>query len=192
MAANIAIFASGAGTNARNIIEKFNKESINIVLILSNNPNAGVLEIARDYNISTYVTSKNFVSDEAKVLSLLGELKTDLIILAGFLRKIPPDMIKAYPDRIINIHPALLPKYGGRGMYGSRVHEAVISSRDKATGITIHYVNRRYDEGRILFQKEVQITENDTPESIAQKVHHLEYRHYPEVIKSILTEIKKI
>jgi phosphoribosylglycinamide formyltransferase-1 len=190
MAAKIAIFASGTGTNARNIIEEFCEEDIETVLILSNDSKAGVLDIAREKNILTFVTSEDFTSDQGDVIRLLAELKTDLIVLAGFLKKIPLAMIKAFPGRIINIHPALLPKYGGKGMYGSRVHESVIRNGDKKSGITIHYVNERYDEGEIIFQQELKIDADETAFTLAQKIHQLEYRYYPEIIKMVLTKIK--
>jgi phosphoribosylglycinamide formyltransferase-1 len=185
---NIAIFASGAGTNARNIIEKLKNEKIYIKLVLTNNPEAGVIKIAEDNNIHVQVTSFDFISQEKEVLDLLKILEIDLIVLAGFLKKIPTLIINNFKKRIINIHPALLPKYGGKGMYGLRVHEAVIKNKDAFTGITIHYVNEFYDEGEIILQKKVDIYPQDNAGTIAQKVHELEYIYYPEVIKGLVDE----
>ncbi|MBK7093598.1 MAG: phosphoribosylglycinamide formyltransferase [Saprospiraceae bacterium] len=187
---NIAIFASGAGTNAKNIIEKLKNEKIFVKLILTNNPEAGVIKIATDHNIRVQITSTDFISQEKEVLDLLSTLGIDLIVLAGFLKKIPALIIKNFKKRIINIHPALLPKYGGKGMYGPRVHEAVIKNKDAFTGITIHFVNEFYDEGEIILQKKVDVSLQDNAGTIAQKVHELEYIYYPEVIKGLFTNKK--
>ena len=183
---NIAIFASGAGTNAGNIIEKFENEPISIKLILTNNAEAGVIKIAQDNGILLHITSREFLSQKKEVLGLLTKLEIDLIVLAGFLKKIPALIIKKYKNRIINIHPALLPKYGGKGMYGSKVHKAVIENGDAFTGISIHYVNEKYDEGKIILQKKVRVEKGDNAETVAMKVHKLEYRYYPEVIKKLV------
>lgn len=187
---NLAIFASGAGTNAKNIIEKLNNEDACVKLVLTNNSEAGVIGIAAEKKIPVYITAPDFTSQQSDVLALLSALDIDLIVLAGFLRKIPSQIINKFRNRIINIHPALLPKYGGKGMYGQKVHEAVISNREASTGITIHFVNEYYDEGEIILQKEINISPNDNAETIAAKVHELEYLYFPEVIKSLISNKK--
>ncbi len=183
---NIAIFASGSGTNAENIINHFNSKNIaKVTLILTENRNAYVLERAKNQNIKTIV----FNLDELKggiVLSQLKSQQIDFIVLAGFLKLFPAEIIDEFPNRIVNIHPALLPKYGGKGMYGEKVHKAVIESGDRESGISIHFVNKNYDEGNIIFQAKCIVTENDTAESLAQKIHALEYQHYPHIIENCL------
>jgi len=183
----IAIFASGSGTNARNIAEYFLAVSdIRVSLILANKPDAFVLERAKNLGIPSLVfTWKDFYESDS-VLNVLGEYKIDFIVLAGFLWLIPDNLLKAFPRRIINIHPALLPKYGGKGMYGDKVHQAVIESGDKKTGISIHYVNDHYDEGEIIFQDSFDILSGDTAESIAKRIHALEYKHFPRVIEETI------
>ena len=182
----IVIFASGSGTNAENIVLYFNKiEVAKVIYIFSNNANAKVLERAKKLNIPTEVFSKeDFIGD--KVLQKLSSIQPDLIILAGFLLKFPQNCIAAFPNKIINIHPALLPKYGGKGMYGMNVHLAVVENKEPETGITIHYVNENYDEGNIIFQKSVPLSGNETPEEVAAKVYELEQQYFPGVIKNIL------
>lgn len=188
MKKKIALFASGNGTNAENIIRYFQKsETIEVVVVLSNKKDAGVLERAGKLNIPCRYFSKEDLYENDAVLNLLVELKIDLIVLAGFLKLIPVKIIVHFPDKIINIHPALLPKFGGKDFYGNKVHEAVRDSGEKETGITIHYVNARFDEGEIIFQKKIAVDENDTTDTIAQKVHQLEYRYFPEVIEKLLT-----
>jgi len=185
----IAIFASGAGSNAKKIIEYFEGHRlITVSLIVCNKPDAGVLKIADQTGIPTLLIEKekffrgNAYTDELK------ERGIGFIVLAGFLWKIPDTLIKAYPGKIINIHPALLPNYGGKGMYGGFVHEAVITNKDKESGITIHYVDEHYDHGDIIFQARCPIEETDSPESLAKKIHALEHKYYPEVIeKTILS-----
>ena len=183
----IAIFASGTGTNAQKIIDHFRANpDISIALIVSNKPGAGVLQIAAAENIQALVIDKekffrgNAYADELKAMGI------NLIVLAGFLWKIPPALIHAYPESIINIHPALLPKYGGRGMYGHHVHDAVMLSGDHETGITIHFVDELYDHGKNIFQATVTVTPEDDAASIARKVQVLEHQYYPEVIDSLL------
>ena len=186
----IAIFASGSGTNAQNIAEHFqHSKMIKINRIFSNRKDAYVLERAKNLNIPTFVFNRNTFYHSTEVIDLLKQEKTDFLVLAGFLWLIPTELIRAFPDRIINIHPAPLPKFGGKGMYGNRVHEAVIQSGDKKSGISIHYVNDRYDEGKIIFQAECDVSSNDTPETLANKIHQLEYRFYPEVIEKALNAI---
>jgi phosphoribosylglycinamide formyltransferase-1 len=185
----IAIFASGNGTNAENIIKYFDKSTYaRVVLVLSNNKNAKVLKRANTLHISTVCFDKHDFLTSNAVGSLLKD-QADFIVLAGFLWRIPPDIIEIFPNKIINIHPALLPKYGGKGMYGSRVHEAVKENNEVQTGISIHYVNEKYDEGALIFQQTVPVSSNDTALIIAQKVHQLEYVHFPKVIEETIRKI---
>ena len=183
---NIALFASGSGTNVENIIRYFQDDKrIHFPFIISNKPDAYVHERAKKLDIpSFYYKKESFENGE--VLSFLLENKIDFIVLAGFLLKVPLNIIRAYPDKIINIHPALLPKFGGKGMYGSHVHEAVVAGRETETGITIHYVNENYDEGRIIFQAKCKVLPTDTPEDVAARVHELEYRYFPEIIGTVV------
>ena len=184
----IAIFASGAGSNAQKIIEHFsNKESVGkITLIVCNKPGAGVLDIAKKYAIDTLIIEKDGFFNGSAYVNELKKRGIDFIVLAGFLWKVPSSLIKAYREKIVNIHPALLPKYGGRGMYGNRVHEAVITAGEKKSGITIHYVDELYDHGSIIFQAACFIDDRDTANSLAQKIHVLEHQHYPRVIEEVL------
>jgi len=183
----IAIFASGSGTNAENIARYFrNHPAIKVSLILANKPDAYVLERAKNLGIPSYVFNRQEFYESEKVLDLLIQNNINFLVLAGFLWLVPDYLLKAYPNRIINIHPALLPKFGGKGMYGEKVHQAVISSGEKRTGISIHYVNEHYDEGQIIFQESFEIEPGATPESIAQKVHKLEYEHFPKVIEKVV------
>ena len=184
---NIAIFASGSGTNAENIARYFsNSETIKVAVVLSNNKNAGVHARMEKLNIpSVSFTREEFIEGTA-VLAKLAEYDTVLIVLAGFMNKISDTLLKAYPNKIINIHPALLPKHGGKGMYGMHVHEAVVAAGEKESGITIHYINENYDEGAVIFQATCPVLSTDTPEEVANKVHTLEYTHYPHVIEEVL------
>lgn len=183
---NIAIFASGAGSNTLNIIENFENLEIVVKLIVTNNPTAGVIDIAKKFDIPYLVISKKDLKQADKLLGKLKSLDIQLIVLAGFLLLIPEKLINNYKNKIINIHPALLPRFGGKGMYGMKVHEAVKQSKDKVSGITIHYVNKYYDEGDIIFQQRVELDESDTPDMIANKIHQLEYKYFPKVIESLL------
>ena len=188
---SVAIFASGAGSNAEKIIESSlistNKGKANYIidLIVCNRPDAGVLRIAANNNIPTLLIEKDVFFRGDGYVNLLKDKGIEFIVLAGFLWKIPVSLIKAFPNKIINIHPALLPKYGGKGMYGSKVHEAVISAGEKESGITIHYVDELYDHGSIIFQAKCGIDADDTPETLAKKIHELEHKHYPEVIQNL-------
>ena len=183
----IAIFASGSGTNAQKIMEYFeNHDLAEVVLILSNNANAGVLDRAKKFDVPTYVFDKATFTQSEDVKQVLINKETDWVILAGFLWLVPEYMIKAFPDRIINIHPALLPKYGGKGMYGMRVHETVSQAGDTETGISIHYVNQQYDEGQIIFQAKCQIKPGEDPLLIAEKIHLLEHEFFPKVIEDLV------
>ncbi len=180
----IAIFASGSGSNAENIIHYFkDSDSVKVTMILTNNASAGVIERGKRLDIPVVVFSRNAFSKSDTVIRLLQNNETDWIILAGFLWLVPENLIRAFPQRIINIHPALLPQYGGKGMWGHHVHEAVVRNAESHSGITIHYVNEHYDEGEIIFQARCELTPADTPETVAEKVHALEYRHFPEVIE---------
>ena len=184
---NIAIFASGSGTNAQNIIEYFKEDSsIGIIRIYSNKENAYVLNRAKNLTIPTLIFDKADFYETDMVLNQLQKDKTDLIVLAGFLWLIPKNILKSYPNQVVNIHPALLPNFGGKGMYGSFVHEAVINAHEKESGISIHFVNEKYDEGEIIFQARCSIEKNETPDSLAAKIHALEHKHFPKVIGKIL------
>ena len=184
----IVIFASGSGTNAENIIKYFQTKKVGtVVAVFTNNPNAKVLERAKNLQVPTEIFSKEELS-ESKVLQKLNVIQPDLIVLAGFLLKLPKSMIEFYPNSIINIHPALLPKYGGKGMYGMNVHKSVVENQEKETGITIHFVNENYDDGNVIFQKIVPLIEADSPENVAEKIHELEQRYFPKVIENLLTQ----
>jgi phosphoribosylglycinamide formyltransferase-1 len=185
----IAIFASGSGTNAENIVDFFKMDShMKVSLILSNKNSAYVLERARKLGVKSAVFTAEQLNNSTFVDSILAEEKIDAIILSGFLLKVPDRIIAKYSGRIINIHPALLPKFGGKGMYGMKVHKAVIDSGDTQSGITIHLVDEYYDNGKILFQSTCNVEPGDTPESLAEKIHKLEYRYFPEVIGKYLQE----
>ncbi len=190
---NLAIFASGTGTNARKIIEHFtNHPSIKVGLVVSNKPAAGVLDVAKDFGVPTFLIEKEEFFRGHSYIPLFREIGIDFIILAGFLWKIPPALVAAYPSRMINIHPALLPKYGGKGMYGKFVHEAVIAAGEKESGITIHYVDEQYDHGATIFQATCPVEDGDTPETLAEKIHSLEHAHFPQVIEeAILSQLVK-
>ncbi len=188
---NVAIFASGSGSNAENITKYYsNVEDVNVKLILSNNNAAYVLERAKKMNIDSYVFTKKEFNSEKSIIKVLQDNNIDFIVLAGFLLLVPKILVQSYSDRIINIHPALLPKYGGKGMYGDRVHQAVKSAKEKETGITIHLVNEQYDEGAVLFQDTVPVVPTDTVSDIAAKVHALEYAHFPKVIDNYIRKIQ--
>lgn len=186
----IAIFASGNGSNTKNIIDYFAlSNNITVALIVCNKPGAGVLQIAKENNINSLLVEKEEFFRGSAYKSALKQAGINCIILAGFLWKIPLQLIKEYPGKIINIHPALLPKFGGKGMYGSHVHEAVIAAGEKESGITIHYVDELYDHGRHIFQAICPVLPVDTPESLAKKIHLLEYEYYPKVIEDFLLNI---
>ncbi|PHR73664.1 MAG: phosphoribosylglycinamide formyltransferase [Lutibacter sp.] len=182
----IVIFASGSGTNAENISRFFKQSSLaSVVHILTNNKNAKVIGRSKKLNINSLVFSKDEFNDEVKVLKFLKK-EADLIVLAGFLWKIPAHIIEAFPNKIINIHPALLPKYGGKGMYGMNVHKAVVANKEKETGITIHYVNEHYDEGAIIFQAKTPVLPSDFAQDVADKIHILEQKHFSKVIEDLI------
>ncbi|WP_396185684.1 phosphoribosylglycinamide formyltransferase [Flavobacterium sp.] len=182
----IVIFASGSGTNAENIIKHFKSRNTGtVVSVFTNNPNAKVIDRAIKYHLSTEIFSKDELN-EGLVLQKINAIQPDLIVLAGFLLKFPESIVELYPNKIINIHPALLPKYGGKGMYGMNVHRAVVENKEKETGITIHYVNENYDEGNIIFQKKAPLLVTDTPEVVAEKIHELEQKYFPSVVEEVL------
>ena len=184
----IAIFASGNGTNAENLIRFFqDNDKISVVQVLSNNPKAQVLERAKRLNVGTITFDKTALNETDEILNILKNSLPDLIVLAGFLWKFPEKILEAFPNKVINIHPALLPKYGGKGMYGKYVHQAVVNNKETETGITIHYVNEHYDEGAIIFQAKCTVEPTDTFEDVANKIHNLEIAHFPRVVESLLT-----
>jgi formyltetrahydrofolate-dependent phosphoribosylglycinamide formyltransferase len=184
---NIAIFASGAGSNAQQIINYFSTDNtIKIALIISNKPQAGVLQIAENEGITSLLIEKDRFFNGDNYLAELQKNNINFLVLAGFLWKIPEKLIHAYPKKIINIHPALLPKYGGKGMFGHHVHQAVISNKEQQSGITIHYVDELYDHGAVIFQATCTLDENETADTLAHKIHLLEHQHYPKVIADII------
>ena len=185
---NIAIFGSGSGTNAENIIRYFAKSNrIRVVVVLSNKKEAGIHERATRLSVPSFTFSFAEFKDGGAILVKLAEYHVNFIVLAGFLPLVSPVVIDAYPNRIINIHPALLPKFGGKGMYGAHVHEAIVAAKETQTGITVHYVNERYDEGTVIFQAVCPVLPDDTADDVAAKVHALEYEHFPRVIENLLS-----
>ncbi len=190
MKKHIAIFASGTGSNAQKIIEHFKQhENIAVSLIISNNPTAKVLDIARENGIPALLISRKDFYQSEDILKKLNEYSIDFVVLAGFLWLVPTYLVNAFTGRMVNIHPALLPKYGGKGMYGMRVHEAVCRAEEAETGITIHFVNEQYDDGDVVFQAKCPLRRTDTPEIIARKVQALEHRHFPEIIEKLILQL---
>ena len=188
----IAILASGSGTNAQRLIEHFHRHpAARVELVCCDRPRAFVLQRAWDLGLPSYLFNGKTLRDGTLQRELVAQ-RVDLIVLAGFMRLIPAEMVHAFPDRIINIHPALLPKYGGKGMYGSRVHESVIAAGEKESGITIHMVNERYDEGEHLAQFRCEVLSTDTPETLADRIHALEHAHYPVVVERCVVGLKEI
>ncbi len=187
----IALFASGSGTNVENITNYFNgKTTAKPVCVLCNKPDAFVLERAKRLNLDSLTFNRADFNDGEKIMEYLRKNEIDLIVLAGFLWLVPEYLIKEYPNRIVNIHPALLPKFGGKGMYGMHVHEAVKQSGETETGITIHLIDGNYDKGNTVFQAKVQVSPSDSPDDIANKVHKLEYEYYPKIIEEIAEKIR--
>lgn len=179
----IAILASGSGTNAEKLMEHFNGHpSAQVALVCCDRAKAGVMQRAWDHHIPSYLFSGPQLVD-GTLLNELGSFQIDLVVLAGFLRLLPTDLIRAFPDRILNIHPSLLPKHGGRGMFGERVHQAVLAAGERESGITVHLVNERYDEGRVLFQANCPVLPDDDAAALAQRVHALEHVHYPLIVE---------
>lgn len=184
---HIAILASGSGSNAENIFNYFlGRKDVQISLIISNKAEAYVHKRAKRLGIASLTMSKQDLDDSDKILDVFKDFQIDFVVLAGYLLRVPKGLIQKYPKRILNIHPALLPKFGGKGMYGDRVHKAVVEKGEKESGITIHYVNENYDEGDIVFQSKCPVLKNDTPEEVASKVHALEYKYYPSIVDSII------
>lgn len=189
MAVNIVIFASGSGSNAEQIVKHFqNHPNIDVVGIFCNKPGAYVLERAKNLGIPSALFTRSDFNEALFLTKVLDSFHADYIVLAGFLLKVPDYLIQAFPDKIINIHPSLLPKFGGKGMFGHHVHEAVIQAGESHSGITIHLVNEHYDEGRILFQASCDVLPNDSPDELASRIHQLEHRYFPEVVESYISE----
>lgn len=185
----IVIFASGSGTNAENLIKFFhNSDNASVIQVLSNNPHAKVLDRAKKLKVSALSFNRIAMSQRDDVLNILKASKPDLIVLAGYLWKFPDHILNAFPNKVINVHPALLPKYGGKGMYGTHVHEAVVANKETETGITIHYVNEHYDEGAIIFQAKCDVSPTDSADDVAAKIHELEMKHFPEVVDQLLKD----
>ncbi|GGI56157.1 phosphoribosylglycinamide formyltransferase [Winogradskyella haliclonae] len=185
----IVIFASGSGSNAENLIKFFqNSEHASVIQVLTNNPHAKVLDRAKRLGVSALSFNKTAFTKTEDVLNLLKVSQPDLIVLAGFLWKFPENILKEFPNKVINIHPALLPNYGGKGMYGMHVHRAVVENNEAETGITIHYVNENYDEGAIIFQAKCEVLTSDSAEDVALKIHELEMEYFPEVVDRLLNE----
>ncbi|MFB9051891.1 phosphoribosylglycinamide formyltransferase [Formosa undariae] len=183
----IVIFASGSGSNAENLIKYFKtKSDASVMLVLTNNPHAKVIDRCKQLDISALSFNRVAFTKTNDVLNLLESAKPDLIVLAGFLWKFPEVILNTYPNKVINVHPALLPKFGGKGMYGMHVHEAVVANKETETGITIHYVNENYDEGAIIFQATCPVLNTDTAEDVAAKIHELEMKHFPLVVEQLL------
>ena len=183
----VVIFASGSGSNAENLIRFFqNRDNASVIQVLTNNPHAKVLDRCKKLKVSALSFNKTAFTETDDVLNILKANKPDLIILAGFLWKFPEKILKDFPNKVINVHPALLPKFGGKGMYGMHVHQAVIDNKESETGITIHYVNENYDEGAIIFQEKCKVLASDTAQDVADKIHELEMKHFPEVVNQLL------
>jgi phosphoribosylglycinamide formyltransferase-1 len=191
MKKRIAIFASGSGSNAQKIMEHFKRNAdAEVVLILTNNPQAYVLQRADNFEIPTHIFNRTEFYETDEVIKLLKNLQVDLIVLAGFLWLVPPSLLKAFPNKVINIHPALLPKYGGKGMYGEHIHKAVLAAGEEESGITIHFANEQFDEGEILHQSKFKIDAGDTLEVIKFKIQQLEHHHFPRVIENLLKKMR--
>ena len=189
----LVIFASGSGTNAENIIKYFQKDKrVKVEAVFSNNRAAKVLERAHKLNVKALHFDREALYGSNEMLNLLKDMNPDLIVLAGFLWIFPQNLLDRFQNRVINIHPALLPKYGGKGMYGMKVHQAVLEKKELVTGISIHYVNENYDEGKLIFQATCPVEPTDTAEDIAHKIHALEYKHFPEVIEKLLFPSKDV
>jgi phosphoribosylglycinamide formyltransferase-1 len=186
----IAVFASGSGTNAENLCAYFREnKTVSVVLLATNNKNAFVVERLKKFNIPSFCFSKSEMNNSEIVQKKLSEYSIDLIVLCGFLLKIPENIISLFSDRIINIHPSLLPKFGGRGMYGKNVHKAVVGAKETHSGITIHYVNNNYDEGDIIFQEKLPLTKSETPKSLSEKIHVLEMKRFPSVVLEVINSL---
>lgn len=191
MKKRIAIFASGSGSNAQKIMEQFKRSNeVEVSLILTNNSDAYVLQRADNFEIPSHIFDKKEFYESDKVVTLLKNLNIDLVVLAGFLWLVPQNLLKAFPNKIINIHPALLPKYGGKGMYGDRVHKAILEAKETESGVTIHFVNSEFDEGEIIHQSKFKIDKGDDLKMVKFKVQQLEHQHFPKVIEGLLKKMK--
>jgi phosphoribosylglycinamide formyltransferase-1 len=187
----IAIFASGSGSNAQKIMEYFKKhDDAEVAIVLTNNPEAYVLQRADNFEIPSHIFDRQEFIKTDEVVQLLKNLQIDLVVLAGFLWLIPQNLLKAFPNKIINIHPSLLPKFGGKGMYGDKVHHSVLDAREEESGITIHFVNEKFDEGEVIHQSRFRIEEGDDLEMVKFKGQQLEHLHYPKVIEALLKKMK--
>lgn len=193
MKKRIAIFASGSGSNAQKIMEHFKRSNdAEVVLILTNNPDAYVLQRADNFEIPSHIFDRKEFYQTDKVVHLLKNLNVDLVVLAGFLWLVPQNLLEAFPNKIINIHPSLLPKYGGKGMYGEHVHLAVLADKEQESGITIHFVNSKFDEGEIIHQSKFKIDKGDDLKMMKFKVQQLEHQHFPKVIEGLLKKMKSL
>ncbi|MDB5111169.1 MAG: purN [Mucilaginibacter sp.] len=191
MKKRIAIFASGSGSNAQKIMEHFKRnDEAEVVLVLTNNPQAYVLQRADNFEIPAHIFTRHEFYETDEVIRILKTLQVDLIVLAGFLWLVPLTLLKSFPNKIINLHPALLPKYGGKGMYGDHVHQAILANKEEESGITIHFVNEQFDEGEIIHQSKFKIEPGDTLEMVKFKGQQLEHQHFPKVIESLLKKMK--
>ncbi|MGV8878964.1 MAG: phosphoribosylglycinamide formyltransferase [Sphingobacteriaceae bacterium] len=191
MKKRIAIFASGSGSNAQKIMEHFKRSDVaEVCLILTNNSEAYVLQRADNFEIPSHIFDRKEFYESDRIVKMLKNLQVNLIVLAGFLWLIPANLLKAFPNNIINIHPALLPKFGGKGMYGDRVHQAVLDQKADESGITIHFVNENFDEGEIIYQARFKIEQDDDLEMIKFKIQQLEHQHYPKVVENLLKKMK--
>lgn len=187
---NLTIFASGNGSNAENIFNYFkNSDLVRIGLVITDNPKAFVIQRCRKFSVPCLVLSQRLLSDSDFMLGVLRDFRTNFIVLSGYIKLVPDYIVAAFDHRIVNIHPSLLPKHGGKGMYGMRVHQSVIDSGDKESGITVHFVDNFYDNGSAIFQAKVPVEPGDTPESLAEKVHALEYKYYPQVIEDTVKKV---
>uniref|UniRef100_F4CDQ8 Phosphoribosylglycinamide formyltransferase n=1 Tax=Sphingobacterium sp. (strain 21) TaxID=743722 RepID=F4CDQ8_SPHS2 len=191
MKKRIAIFASGSGSNAQKIMEHFKySHDAEVSLILTNNPEAYVLQRADNFEVPSHVFDRHEFYNTDNIVELLNRMQIDLIVLAGFLWLVPENLLKSFPNKIINIHPALLPAYGGKGMYGDRVHKAVLENKEEESGITIHYVNERFDEGEIIYQARFKIEKDDNIEMVKFKGQQLEHQYFPKVIENLLKRVE--
>lgn len=189
---NLVVLASGSGSNAENIIRFFKlSKNVKVSYLLSNRPDAYALQRAKALGVNAMVFNRDDFYNNGKVANFLREEQPDLIVLAGFLWLVPQEIIKNFPNRIINIHPALLPKYGGKGMYGDKVHRAIIENGERESGITIHFVNEKYDEGSTIFQARCTLSADETSSSLAEKIHNLEHEHFPRVIQQVLESLEQ-
>ncbi|MBO7142318.1 MAG: phosphoribosylglycinamide formyltransferase [Bacteroidales bacterium] len=187
---NVTIFASGSGSNAENIFNYFkDSKLVRIGLVITDNPKAFVIERCRRHSVPCLVLSKRLIDDADFMLGVLRDFRTNFVVLAGYIKLVPDYIVSAFDQRIVNIHPSLLPKHGGKGMYGSRVHQSVLDCGDKESGITIHFIDNDYDRGSVIFQAKCPVLPDDTADSLAQRVHALEYEHYPRIIEDTIIKV---